>query len=87
MARLAQNDDHRGDRIGSGPRPPSAPELDAVFLCESLDDVEFFVGFGQHPLVDVREVDGAGLTVVPTPEGWVMRRALLGRIRVAMAEY
>jgi hypothetical protein len=61
-----------------------APELDAVFLCETLDDVEFFVGFGQHPLVDVWEVDGAGLATVPAPDGWVMCRAAIGPERLRL---
>jgi hypothetical protein len=30
-----------------------SPEEEGIFLCESLDDVEFFVSFGGHPLVDV----------------------------------
>lgn len=53
---------------------PFAPELDVVFLCESLDDVEFFAGFGQHPLVDVWEVDARGLAIEPGPDGWVLTR-------------
>jgi hypothetical protein len=63
-----------GIAAGPGPGPPYRPELEAVFLCESLDDVEFFVGFGQHPLVDVWEVDAVGLPTEPGPEGWVICR-------------
>jgi hypothetical protein len=63
---------------------PLAPELEAVFMCESLDDVEFFVGFGQHPLVDVWEVDARGLRIEPAPDGWVMCREPLGPERVRL---
>jgi hypothetical protein len=72
--------------IASGPVPGRsfAPELDAVFLCESLDEVEFFVGFGQHALVDVWEVDGRDLAIVPAPDGWVMCRASIGPERLQL---
>jgi hypothetical protein len=66
-------------------RPPE-PELDAVFLCDSLDDVEFFVGFGQHPLVDVWEVDVTGLAVDPAPDGWRMSRAPIAPDRVRLVQ-
>ncbi len=64
------------------------PELEAVFLCESLDDVEFFVGFGQHPLVDVWEVDAPGLSIEPGPDGWVMSRSAIapGHVRLLHAD-
>jgi hypothetical protein len=64
------------------------PELEAVFLCESLDDVEFFVGFGRHPLVDVWEVDAPGLPIEPGPDGWVMSRSAIapGHIRLLHAD-
>lgn len=72
--------------IASGPRsrPPHRPELEAVFLCESLDDVEFFVGFGQHRHVDVWEVDGRDLAIEPGPDGWVMCRTAIGPGRVRL---
>jgi hypothetical protein len=51
--------------VAAAPMPGRVPraEMDAVFLCESLDDVEFFVGFGLHPSVDVWEVDTEGLVI------------------------
>jgi len=72
--------------IASAPVPGRSfgPELDAVFLCESLDDVEFFVGFGQHALVDVWEVDGRGVAIAPGPDGWVMCRAAIGPERMRL---
>jgi hypothetical protein len=64
------------------------PELQAVFLCESLDDVEFFVGFGQHPHVDVWEIDASALPVEPAPDGWVMSRSAIapGLLRLLHAD-
>jgi hypothetical protein len=60
------------------------PELAAVFLCESLDSVEFFVGFGRHPLVDVWQVDARGLAIEPAPDGWVMCRSPIAATRVRL---
>ena len=37
------------------------PEVAGVFLCGTWDDVEFFLSFGGHPLVDVWEVAAEGL--------------------------
>jgi hypothetical protein len=62
----------------------AVPEMDAVFLCESLQDVEFFVGFGQHPLVDVWEVDARGLAIEPGTDGWAISRAPIGPERVRL---
>jgi len=73
-----------GIAAGPGPGPTYRPELEAVFLCESLDDVEFFVGFGQHPLVDVWEVDALGLPIEPGPEGWVICREAIATARVRL---
>jgi hypothetical protein len=66
-------------------RVPRA-EMDAVFLCESLDDVEFFVGFGLHPSVDVWKVDTAGLDIEDAPDGWVLHRAPIPASRVSLHE-
>ncbi len=63
---------------------PYAPELEAVFLCQWPHDVDFFVGFGQHPLVDVWEVDTAGLALEPGPEGWLVCRQAVGPERVRL---
>lgn len=48
-----------------------------VFVCESLDDVEFFAGFGQHRLIDVWEIDARELAIEPGPDGWVITRTLI----------
>jgi hypothetical protein len=48
---------HAAGGIAAGADAVPAPEMEAVFLCETLDDVEFFVAFGGHPAVDVWEVD------------------------------
>ena len=71
--------------------PPSPdrvprPELDAVFLCESLDDVEFFVGFGSHPMVDVWEVDATSLVIEDAPDGWLMCRAAIPAALVRLVQ-
>ncbi len=64
---------------------PYASELEAVFLCERPHDVEFFISFGQHPLVDVWEVDAAGLPLEPGPQGWLVCREAIGPERVRLA--
>ena len=68
-----------GIAAGLGRGGPYRPELEVVFLCETLDDVEFFVGFGQHPLVDVWAVDVTGLPIEPGPDGWVLCREPIRR--------
>jgi hypothetical protein len=73
-----------GVAAGVGQGGPYRPELEAVFLCETLDDVEFFVGFGQHPLVDVWAVDVTGLTIEPGPDGWVLCREPIPAARVRL---
>lgn len=60
------------------------PELDAVFLCGSLDDVEFFVGFGSHPAVDIWKVDTEGLAIEDGPDGWLLHRAPIPTTRVSL---
>jgi hypothetical protein len=73
-----------GVAAGPGLGGPYGPELKAVFLCETLDDVEFFVGFGQHPLVDVWAVDVTGLAIEPGPDGWVLCREPIPAVRVRL---
>lgn len=51
-----------------------SPEEEGIYLCESLDDVEFFVSFGGHPLVDVWQVDTRDLPIEPGPDGWLLCR-------------
>ncbi len=60
------------------------PEMDAVFLCGSLDDVEFFVGFGSHPAVDVWKIDTEGLAIEDGPDGWLLHRAPIAATRVSL---
>jgi hypothetical protein len=62
------------------------PELAAVVLCQSLDSVEFFVGFGRHPLVDVWQVDAGGRAIEPAPDGWVMCRSPIAATRLMLEE-
>jgi hypothetical protein len=50
------------------------PEAEAIFLSESLQDAEWFAGFGQHPLVDIWEADVAGLRIEDGPDGWLICR-------------
>lgn len=60
--------------------------MEAVFLCESLDDIEFFVGFGTHPLVDIWKVDIQGLVIEDAPDGWVLHRGPIPASRVSLYE-
>lgn len=62
------------------------PEMDAVFLCESLYAAEFFVGFGTHPSVDVWEVDVTGLVLEPGPDGWLIHRQPIPPHRLQLAQ-
>jgi hypothetical protein len=85
-ARLALDEDHYGDRTRAWPRRTFTPELAAVVLCQSLDSVEFFVGFGRHPLVDVWQVDAGGRAIEPAPDGWVMCRSPIAATRLMLEE-
>ena len=53
------------------------PEMPAVFLCGTWDDVEFFLAFGAHPLVDVWEVKIEGLVLEDGPDGWLLCRSAI----------
>jgi hypothetical protein len=77
---------HATGGIAAGADAVPAPELDAVFLCETLDDVEFFVAFGGHPGVDVWEVDPTGLTIEPAPDGWALTREPVPPERVRLTQ-
>ena len=72
--------------IAAPPMPDRKPrpEMDAVFLCQSLDDVEFFVGFGSHPSVDVWKVDTDELVIEDAPDGWVLHRGPIPASRVSL---
>jgi hypothetical protein len=60
------------------------PELEGVFLCGTWDDVEFFLSFGGHPLVDVWEVQVEDLAVEDAPDGWLVCRASIPRSRIRL---
>jgi hypothetical protein len=64
--------------------PSMGPELEGVFLCDYLNSVEFFVGFGGHPAVDVWEVDVRGLPVEHPDDSWPFVRASIGRERLRL---
>lgn len=65
---------------------PFVPELEAVFLCDSYHDAEVFAGLGQHPLVDIWEVDADGLATAAGPEGWVVCRTVIPAARMRLHE-
>lgn len=62
------------------------PEMDAVFLCESLHSAEFFVGFGTHPSIDVWQVDVTGLVLEPGPDGWLIHREAIPPHRLQLPQ-
>jgi hypothetical protein len=71
-----------GGIAAGGPAPDGhrhVPELPGVFLCGAWDDVEFFLAFGGHPLVDVWEVDVERLVLEDGPDGWLLCRAAIPR--------
>lgn len=61
-----------------------APEMPGVFLCGAWEDVDFFLGFGQHPLVDVWEVDVKGLDLRDGPDGWLIHLNPIPRDRIRL---
>ncbi len=69
--------------IALGPGAPPGwvhrPEADAVFLCGSLEEAEAFAQFGQHPLVDIWQVDVRGLELEDAPDGWLWVRQPIER--------
>jgi hypothetical protein len=60
------------------------PELEGVFLCESLEDAEFFVDMARGERVDVWEVDACGLAVEDGPDGWLVCRTQIPPDRLAL---
>jgi hypothetical protein len=60
------------------------PEAPGIFLCGSWDEVEFFLGFGQHPLVDVWEVEVEGLALEDGPDGWLLCRTAIPPSRIRL---
>jgi hypothetical protein len=69
---------------GPGIAGSTAPELDAIFLCDSLGDAEFFTWMGTGPL-DIWGVRVDGLVVESGPDGWwiVNERIPPDRLRLA----
>jgi hypothetical protein len=72
--------------IASSGQADPRPEAEAVFLCDHLGDVEFFIGFESHPLVDVWEVDATGLELQPGPHGWLMCRTPIPPERLRLVQ-
>ena len=73
--------------IASTPAPAGdvyRPQLPVVFLCGSWPEADFFTGFGQHPLVDVWEVDVRGLELDDAPDGWLLCRQPIPRERLRL---
>ena len=60
------------------------PEADAVFLCGSIEEAEHFAQFGQHPLVDIWQVDVRGLELEDAPDGWLWTRQPIERSRLRL---
>jgi hypothetical protein len=58
--------------------------MPGVFLCETWGDVEFFLGFGGHPLVDVWEVKIEGLVLEDGPDGWLLCRSVVPRSQIRL---
>jgi hypothetical protein len=63
------------------------PELEAVFLCDSLEDAEFFTWMGTE-LLDIWGVRVDGLVVESGPDGWwiVNERIPSSRLRLAVSD-
>ncbi len=72
---------------GRGIAGSSGPELDAVFLCDSLDDAEFFIWMGSEP-VDVWGVGVDGYWLESGPDGWwiISERIPSERLRLAVSD-
>jgi hypothetical protein len=64
------------------------PEAAGIFLCETHSDVEWFLTFGQHPLVDVWEVDAQELALEDGPDGWpiCLQRIPASRLRLIRSD-
>jgi hypothetical protein len=75
--------------IAMGSAPPATfqyrPEAEAIFLCGSLDEAEWFTTFGGHPLVDIWQVDVRGLVLEDGPDGWLIHREPIAASRVGLA--
>lgn len=61
------------------------PELAAVFLCESREDAEFFIGMARVPS-DIWAVRVDGLWLENGPDGWIVFPDPIGPERLRLAE-
>jgi hypothetical protein len=75
------------ERMGAAPgiAGSTCPELPAVFVCDSRDDISFFLHMARTP-VDVWAVDAAGLWVENGPDGWWIISQPIGPERLTLAE-
>jgi hypothetical protein len=75
--------------IATGSSAPAGfqyrPEAEAVFLCGSLDEADWFATFGGRPLVDIWQVDARGLVLEDGPDGWLICREPIAASRVGLA--
>jgi hypothetical protein len=67
---------------------PGVPEEHGIFLSYPDDsaDAMFFVRMGSGRLVDVWEVDVAGLVLEPGPDGWFLCRTPIDPSRLRLVE-
>lgn len=70
---------------GPGIAGSTGPELDGIFLCDSLYDADFFASMPSEP-IDIWAVQVDGLVVESGPDGWwvVFDRIPLNRLRLAV---
>jgi hypothetical protein len=74
-------------RMGAAPgiAGSTRPELPAVFVCDSREDVSFFLHMTRTP-ADVWTVDVGGLWVETGPDGWWIISQPIGPERLTLAE-
>ncbi len=74
-------------RMGAAPgiAGSTRPELPAVFVCDSRDDISFFLHMARTP-ADVWAVDVARLWVETGPDGWWIISQPIGPERLTLAE-
>ena len=74
-------------RMGAAPgiAGSTRPELPAVFLCDSREDVSFFLRMARAP-ADVWTVDVGGLWVETGPDGWWIISQPVGPERLTLAD-
>jgi hypothetical protein len=76
------------DGIGIANGRPGVPEQEGVFLShgDNVAEALFFVKMGRGRLVDVWEVDVAGLSLDPGPDGWLLCRTPIEPRRLELVE-